>query len=102
VKESASLQEKQRRYFESLDLVRGLAALVVLLYHVDFMFGLRYWLLHGGYLAVDLFFVLSGFVLSLTYGRSIADGSLGIRKYAVARWRGCFHCSWQPPSSALS
>jgi len=79
------LKENQRRYFESLDLVRGLAALVVLIYHVDFMFGLRHWLMHGGYLAVDLFFVLSGFVLSLTYGRSIADGSLGIRKYAVAR-----------------
>src|SRR5260221_10537568 len=84
-KENASLKENQRRYFESLDMVRGLAALVVLIYHVDFMFGLRHWLLHGGYLAVDLFFVLSGFVLSFTYGRGIADGSLGIRKYAVAR-----------------
>lgn len=83
--ESASLKASQRKYFESLDMVRGLAALVVLIYHVDFMFGLRHWLLSGGYLAVDLFFVLSGFVLSLTYGRSIADGSLGIRKYAVAR-----------------
>src|ERR1044071_4438193 len=84
------LQRNQGQYFESLDLVRGLAALVVLIYHVDFMFGLRHWLMHGGYLAVDLFFVLSGFVLSLNYGRSIADGSLGIRKYAVARMARLF------------
>ncbi len=75
----------QRRYFESLDLVRGLAALVVLIYHVDFMFGLRHWLMHGGYLAVDLFFVLSGFVLSLTYGRGVASGALSLRSYAIAR-----------------
>jgi peptidoglycan/LPS O-acetylase OafA/YrhL len=90
MKESASLKENQRRYFESLDLVRGLAALVVLIYHTDFMFGLRHLLLPGGYLAVDLFFVLSGFVLSLTYGRSIADGSLKIRNYAVARMARLF------------
>ncbi len=81
----AMLKQDQRRYFESLDLVRGLAALVVLIYHVDFMFGLRHWLLHGGYLAVDLFFVLSGFVLSLTYGRGVASGELNVRKYAIAR-----------------
>ncbi|AMN43624.1 acyltransferase family protein [Rhodoplanes sp. Z2-YC6860] len=79
------LHKDQRPYFESLDLVRGLAALVVLIYHIDFMFGLRGWLLHGGYLAVDLFFVLSGFVLSLTYGRGVANGELSVRRYMVAR-----------------
>jgi len=78
-------KKDQRQYFESLDLVRGLAALVVLIYHVDFMFGLRDWLLHGGYLAVDLFFVLSGFVLALNYGRGVASGELSLRRYAVAR-----------------
>jgi len=80
----------QRPYFESLDLVRGLAALVVLIYHVDFMFGLRDWLLHGGYLAVDLFFVLSGFVLSLTYGHGVASGELSVRRYMVARFARLF------------
>lgn len=75
----------QRPYFESLDLVRGLAALIVLIYHIDFMFGLRSSLLHGGYLAVDLFFVLSGFVLSLTYGPGVASGELSVRRYMVAR-----------------
>ncbi|ALN72229.1 acyltransferase [Aureimonas sp. AU20] len=72
-------------YFESLDLVRGLAALVVLVYHTDFMFGLRGALLPGGYVAVDLFFVLSGFVLSLTYGGAIAGGDMGLRRFLLLR-----------------
>jgi peptidoglycan/LPS O-acetylase OafA/YrhL len=72
-------------YFATLDLVRGLAALVVLIYHVDFMFGLRHELLPGGYLAVDLFFVLSGVVLSLNYGERIAGRTITFRSYLVAR-----------------
>ena len=74
-----------RRYFESLDLVRGIAACAVLVYHTDFMFGLRHQLLPGGYLAVDLFFVLSGFVLSLNYQDAIAGGEISFRKYLTAR-----------------
>ncbi len=72
-------------YFESLDLIRGLAALVVLVYHVDFMFGLRGHLLPGGYLAVDLFFLLSGFVLSLTYGERVASGTIGFGRFLTLR-----------------
>jgi peptidoglycan/LPS O-acetylase OafA/YrhL len=74
-----------RRYFESLDLVRGIAACAVLVYHTDFMFGLRHQLLPGGYLAVDLFFVLSGFVLSLNYQNAIASGEISFRKYLTVR-----------------
>jgi peptidoglycan/LPS O-acetylase OafA/YrhL len=75
----------KRRYFESLDLLRGLAAIVVLIYHADFMFGLRHRLFPGGYLAVDLFFVLSGFVLSLNYGDKFLQRSISFRDYLVAR-----------------
>jgi peptidoglycan/LPS O-acetylase OafA/YrhL len=74
-----------RRYFESMDLVRGIAACAVLVYHIDFMFGMRHRLLPGGYLAVDLFFVLSGFVLSLNYQDAIASGGITFRKYLMAR-----------------
>lgn len=72
-------------YFESLDLIRGLAALVVLVYHVDFMFGLRGELLPGGYLAVDLFFLLSGFVLSFTYGERVTSGAVGFGRFLTLR-----------------
>jgi len=47
-----------------LDGMRGIAAIGVMLYHAHFIFGLREICGHG-YLFVDFFFVLSGFVLTL-------------------------------------
>jgi peptidoglycan/LPS O-acetylase OafA/YrhL len=57
--------------FVGLDGLRGLAALVVVLFHTRYMFG---WCPDSGYLAVDLFFMLSGFVLAHAYDPRIAAG----------------------------
>ena len=54
--------------------LRGLAALLVMAHHFKLHFGLADrlpvlgGLLQKGYLGVDLFFVLSGFVMAMTYG----------------------------------
>jgi peptidoglycan/LPS O-acetylase OafA/YrhL len=56
-----------------LDALRGLAALLVLAYHTRGFFLPRGALAHG-YLAVDLFFVISGFVLARAYDASLAAG----------------------------
>jgi peptidoglycan/LPS O-acetylase OafA/YrhL len=50
------------------------------------MFGLRNSLFPGGYLSVDVFFVLSGFVLSLNYGGAISSGAIDARAFIVARF----------------
>jgi peptidoglycan/LPS O-acetylase OafA/YrhL len=73
--------------------VRGAAALWVALYHLllpaRFITGALAAMLARGYLAVDLFFVLSGFVMALTYGgsfrtlpRPVAVGRFLLRRIA--------------------
>ena len=58
--------------------LRGIAALVVMLYHVSFITfnfagGAAPWLWRRGSLAVDLFFFLSGFVLTHVYARRFGE-----------------------------
>lgn len=55
----------------TLDLMRGLAALAVLVFHADYMIGLGDAGLTRGYLAVDFFFVLSGFVIAANYHATV-------------------------------
>jgi peptidoglycan/LPS O-acetylase OafA/YrhL len=57
--------------FTTLDGLRGLAALLVMCFHADPVSPLK---ASGGYLAVDIFFILSGFVLALTYESRLHDG----------------------------
>jgi len=58
--------------FELLDALRGAAALGVLFFHVGAKGGPD-WAPHG-YLAVDLFFALSGFVIAHAYQARLASG----------------------------
>ncbi len=63
--------------FDALDSIRGLAALVVVLFHLHYGF--------PGYLAVDLFFILSGFVLSYRYFNPHNQGDISLTDFTVAR-----------------
>jgi peptidoglycan/LPS O-acetylase OafA/YrhL len=65
--------------FVSLDGLRGIAAIAVVLFHVSLGY------MPGGYLAVDFFFCLSGFVIALAFGKRFADG-LSFRAFATARF----------------
>ncbi|MBH0113253.1 acyltransferase [Novosphingobium sp. YJ-S2-02] len=62
-----------------LDALRGIAAFAVLGFHVDAKFG-GFEAFARGYLAVDLFFMLSGFVLDMAYA-----GHMEFRRFIVAR-----------------
>lgn len=57
----------------SLNTVRGVAAVMVAVYHAPMLFGVATILPHA-YLAVDLFFVLSGFVMLHVYEPRIKAG----------------------------
>ena len=71
-----------KRTFATLDGLRGVAALFVAMRHTSFFHGLN---IHGGYLAVDLFFVLSGFVIAHAYERRLSQG-LAPGRFLVMRY----------------
>ncbi|WP_199555241.1 acyltransferase family protein [Sandaracinobacteroides hominis] len=63
------------RRFEALDSLRGVCALIVVLYHYPVASHVGHMaFVRGGYLFVDFFFVLSGFVIAWNYGSRITDG----------------------------
>ncbi len=70
---STPMNDNSTRHFSSLDGLRGVAALMVVLYHlfeaVAFAGGKAEQDLYHGYLAVDFFFILSGFVMGNAYDR---------------------------------
>ncbi len=56
-------------FLGSLESLRGVAALLVAFFHVAFSNPVSGWnVVRNGYLLVDLFFVLSGFVMAHAYG----------------------------------
>lgn len=59
---------ERRNYWVALDGLRGVAVALVILYHFGAPIG------SGGYLGVDLFFVISGCVVTAALRRSMAQG----------------------------
>lgn len=80
---SPVLQTKQ--HFEILDGLRGVAALAVVIFHfMEWVFTdpSQNFIGHG-FLAVDFFFCLSGFVIGYAYDDRIAK--MGLRKFFISR-----------------
>src|SRR5690349_14895377 len=73
----------RRSYFAGIDGLRAIAVLAVLLYHFDHR------LLPGGFTGVDIFFVISGYVISKslaeTAGAGVKDFLLGFYKRRILR-----------------
>lgn len=78
------------RHLDALTGIRGIAAWGVVLYHIRLsLTGLLpppvIAVFAKGYLAVDLFFILSGFVIWYNYAARIADGGAGAARLFL--WR---------------
>ncbi|WP_271078092.1 acyltransferase family protein [Aurantiacibacter sp. MUD61] len=76
------MEGQTKQYFQTLDALRGVAALAVMVFHAPTLGG-RF--VPSGYLAVDLFFMLSGVVIAQAYHRRMADG-LAIRSFLYRRF----------------
>jgi peptidoglycan/LPS O-acetylase OafA/YrhL len=63
---------QQRRAFQTLDGIRGVGAVLVVMRHVPMLFGpIR---VPESFLAVDLFYLVSGFVVAHAYGARLKAG----------------------------
>jgi peptidoglycan/LPS O-acetylase OafA/YrhL len=83
MRESGPPRHTGLRHLPALDGLRGLAVLAVLLFHDD--------RLTGGYLGVDLFFVLSGYLItSLLLAEHAATGTISLSAFWVRRARRLF------------
>lgn len=72
----------ERRRYVTLDALRGVAAMAVALMHISIR-----WppiLAPSAYLAVDFFFILSGFVVGEAYDRRLREG-MGAGAFAIVR-----------------
>ncbi|HEX8951173.1 MAG TPA: acyltransferase [Polyangia bacterium] len=81
---------KSANRVEALTGVRALAGLYLLSFHfAQPLFarapGWAQTLRQSGYVATSFFLMLSGFVLTIAYGRKLADGRLDARGFVVAR-----------------
>lgn len=70
------------RYIPAIDGLRAVAVIAVMLYHLGFKW------IPGGFLGVDLFFVISGYVITRLLLDSIQQsGGLDLRAFYIARIR---------------
>lgn len=70
------------QYIPAIDGLRALAVIAVMFYHLGFSW------IPGGFLGVDLFFVISGYVITRLLLDSIAQsGGLDLRGFYLARLR---------------
>lgn len=66
---------------QSLDVLRGIAILMVICCHYPLIWWMQY-----GYYGVDLFFVLSGFLISgLLFSELAASGTIDIKRFLIRR-----------------
>ncbi len=69
------------KYYPHIDGIRTIAVMAVVLYHI---FG---YLCPGGYVGVDVFFVISGYLITGGLLRSLRDGTYSIKDFYTKRIR---------------
>ncbi|WP_369369612.1 acyltransferase family protein [Promicromonospora sp. Populi] len=79
---AAEVPVRPRKFRAEVQALRALAVLLVLFYHIDPA------VLPGGYIGVDVFFVISGFLITGHLWREVSTtGSVSLKKFWAARAR---------------
>lgn len=87
MKADVSANAAAPRRYEILDGLRGVAALMVVVFHISeaFSYDPVYKHINHGFLAVDFFFVLSGFVTGYAYEHRMATGKMSFLQFLKSR-----------------
>ncbi len=77
-------QYKPKNYLPFIDGLRALAVIMVLLFHLDIS------LVKGGFVGVDIFFVISGFLITKIIARELDQGKFSFANFYARRIRRIF------------
>jgi exopolysaccharide production protein ExoZ len=83
---------RPRQDLYSLQAIRGIAAILVALHHIDKYFANHHFY-YGGYVGVDVFFVLSGFVMMHMHHQDLGDPRKCLR-FLIKRFIRVFPVYW--------
>jgi peptidoglycan/LPS O-acetylase OafA/YrhL len=72
----------ERHRYAFLDGIRGMAAILILIRHTGTFWHFAF---YRSYLAVDLFFVLSGFVIAYAYDEKLRTGAFSVGHFVKVR-----------------
>lgn len=77
-------KKNERHHFLALDGLRGVAAFIVMSFHGCAIFGISN-VVNSAYMAVDFFFLLSGFVIAYAYDQRLSGKSMTWWQFMTAR-----------------
>ena len=77
------------KYRPEIDGLRFLAVAAVIIYHADVQFN-NIQIFPGGFLGVDIFFVISGYLIGKLIKNQISNGNFYIYSFLIRRLRRIF------------
>ena len=76
---------KTIKYQSNIDTLRGISILLVVIYHLKLDI-LNYKFLPGGYLGVDIFFVISGYLITSILSLNVNNGKFDFKNFYLRRF----------------
>ena len=76
---------KKIGYVSDIDILRGISILLVFFYHLKISFSKTY-LFPGGYLGVDIFFVISGYLITSILHLNFQENKFSFKKFFLRRF----------------
>jgi len=79
-----SIEKAGKEYFPAIDGLRAVAVIAVVLFHLDLSW------FQGGYVGVDVFFVISGYLITRNIVQAIDRQRFSLVNFYIARFRRLF------------